>query len=67
MAPRAVGYVRVSSAGQLDGYGISVQQQDIRRCAKAYGFTLVGVESDEGVPGTIEASMRSTRNGIAPA
>jgi DNA invertase Pin-like site-specific DNA recombinase len=58
VAAKAIGYVRVSSVGQLDGYGLGVQTEDIRRCAKAYGLKLIRIESDEGVPGTLEAVDR---------
>lgn len=58
MKPRAIGYVRVSSQSQLDGYGLEAQEQDIRKCARAYGFRLAGLLRDEGVSGSREAVDR---------
>jgi DNA invertase Pin-like site-specific DNA recombinase len=39
---RLVAYLRVSSNGQLDGYGFDVQRTDIRKWAKANGHKIVG-------------------------
>lgn len=58
MAEHAVGYIRVSSTTQIDGYGLAAQEQDVRRCAKVHGLKLVGLTRDEGVPGSIEAVDR---------
>lgn len=58
MAERAVGYIRVSSATQIDGYGLTAQEQDVRKCAKVHGLKLVGLTRDEGVSGSIEAVDR---------
>jgi DNA invertase Pin-like site-specific DNA recombinase len=55
---RAVGYIRVSSQTQLDGYGLKAQEQDIRKCAKAHGLKLRAVLRDEGVSGSTEAIDR---------
>lgn len=43
---RLVAYLRVSSNGQLDGYGFDVQRADIRRWAKANGHKIVAEYSD---------------------
>lgn len=58
MKARAVGYIRVSSGTQLDGYGLTVQEEQVRKCARRFGFRLVRVLRDEGVPGSIEAVDR---------
>ena len=58
MTERAIGYIRVSSTTQIDGYGLAAQEQDVRRCAKVHGLKLAGVIRDEGVPGSIEAVDR---------
>src|SRR3989442_2921018 len=57
-AVKIVGYVRVSSDGQIDGLGLDVQRQAISRWAKQHGHRLVTVISDEGVSGTVDASER---------
>ena len=38
---KAVGYLRVSSKGQLKGAGLDDQQKAVERCAKKNGFTIV--------------------------
>jgi DNA invertase Pin-like site-specific DNA recombinase len=53
-----VGYVRVSSDGQIDGFGLPNQEQAIRAWAEANGHRLVKVCRDEGVPGTVEVADR---------
>lgn len=52
---RLIGYVRVSSDGQVDGYGLDVQKSAIRKWAKAHGHTIARIESDEGVSGATDA------------
>ncbi|MEV6547023.1 recombinase family protein, partial [Streptomyces sp. NPDC051665] len=61
---RLVMYVRVSTAGQLDGYGLEAQEKDCRRWAKKHGHKVVkvctdgavsGKTSDEERPGLTEA------------
>ncbi len=58
MRLRALGYIRVSSQTQLDGYGLPDQEQDVRKCAKAQDLNLVDVLRDEGVSGSTEAADR---------
>jgi DNA invertase Pin-like site-specific DNA recombinase len=58
MGTRAVGYIRVSSATQLDGYGLAAQEADIRKSVKSYGLRLTQVFRDEGVSGSLEAALR---------
>lgn len=55
---RALGYIRVSSQTQLDGYGLKAQEQDVRKCAKAHDLKLLTVLRDEGVSGSVEAVGR---------
>jgi DNA invertase Pin-like site-specific DNA recombinase len=49
--PRAVGYARVSTADQVNGLGLDVQEAAIQTLCKAQGFRLVGIERDEGISG----------------
>jgi DNA invertase Pin-like site-specific DNA recombinase len=53
-----VGYLRVSSEGQLDGYGLDRQERDIRRWAKANGHRLVHWCRDEGRSGALDVADR---------
>ena len=53
-----VGYLRVSSDGQLDGYGLATQERAVKAWAKANGHRLVRLCRDEGVPGTVDAVDR---------
>jgi DNA invertase Pin-like site-specific DNA recombinase len=53
-----VGYVRVSSEGQADGYGPDVQEQAIRAWCKTHDHRLVTITSDVGVSGTKPADER---------
>jgi DNA invertase Pin-like site-specific DNA recombinase len=53
---RVVGYIRVSSAGQVeDGQGLAIQEQAIRRWAREHRHRLVAVHRDEGVSGRLES------------
>jgi site-specific DNA recombinase len=45
---RAVGYFRVSSEEQLEGYSISAQERAYRQYCEAHGCTPVGEYRDEG-------------------
>jgi DNA invertase Pin-like site-specific DNA recombinase len=49
--PRAVGYTRVSTAEQVDGFGLELQETAIRRACHDAGFRLLSVETDEGRSG----------------
>jgi DNA invertase Pin-like site-specific DNA recombinase len=55
---RLVGYVRVSSEGQLDGLGLDVQTRIVREWTKQHGHRLVQVHSDGAVRGTTDAVDR---------
>ncbi len=54
---RLVGYVRVSSNGQLDGYGPDLQRRDIKAWAKANGHRIVQW-CDDAITGKVEAVDR---------
>ena len=58
MGLTAIGYVRVSSVTQLDGYGLAAQGQDVRKCAKAHDLKVIEVLRDEGVSGSTESVDR---------
>lgn len=45
---RAVGYFRVSSEEQVEGYSISAQERAYRQYVEAHGYTSVGEYRDEG-------------------
>jgi DNA invertase Pin-like site-specific DNA recombinase len=55
---KLVGYLRVSSDGQLDGYGMHNQEKDIRAWAKRNGHNLVHWCRDEGRSGALEVADR---------
>lgn len=56
---RLVAYLRVSTDTQAeDGYGLEVQEQAVRRWAKARGDRVVEIFTDEGVSGTVVALDR---------
>jgi DNA invertase Pin-like site-specific DNA recombinase len=52
-----VAYLRVSSNGQLDGYGLDTQRADIRRWAKANRHRIVA-EFVDAVTGTVDTPGR---------
>jgi DNA invertase Pin-like site-specific DNA recombinase len=54
---RLVAYLRVSTNGQLDGYGLDSQRADIRRWAKANGHKIVA-EYVDSVTGKVHAADR---------
>lgn len=54
----AVMYLRVSTLGQVDGFGLDVQEQSCRSYARAHGLRIVAAYRDEGVSGTLEAADR---------
>jgi DNA invertase Pin-like site-specific DNA recombinase len=55
---RLVAYVRVSSEGQLDGLGLDVQEQAIRRWARKHGHRIVEVCRDEAQSVTVPFTDR---------
>lgn len=55
----AVGYVRVSSATQVeDGFGLEIQERQLAEWAERGGHQLLAVHRDEGISGTKEAVDR---------
>jgi len=56
-----VGYTRVSSDSQVDGYGLEVQRQAIAGWAKANGHRIIEVVSDAAVSGTVGGDCRVIR------
>jgi site-specific DNA recombinase len=50
---RAVGYIRVSTGLQVDGYGLEVQEDSIRAFSKSQGYELLQVIRDGGVSGAM--------------
>jgi DNA invertase Pin-like site-specific DNA recombinase len=62
--PRALGYVRVSTAEQVEGFGLDAQRDAIRRHCRTHGLRLLDVESDEGVSGS---NGLDERHGLAAA
>ncbi len=49
----AYAYLRVSGAGQVNGHGLPRQREAIADYAKAHGYEIAKVFSDEGVSGTL--------------
>lgn len=54
---RLVSYLRVSTTGQLDGYGFDVQREHIRQWAKTNGHKIIG-EYTDAVTGKADAADR---------
>lgn len=54
----AVGYLRVSTAEQVEGYGLASQRAAIEEWAAREGVTLGGIYDDPGVSGTVEVLAR---------
>lgn len=61
---RVLGYVRCSTAEQVDGFGLDVQEAAIRKYCQTNGLTLVYVHRDEGISGS---NGMETRHGLAEA
>ena len=51
-ARKVIGYVRVSTQEQIDGFGLTVQRKAIADYAKGNGLRLVRTLSDEGQSGS---------------
>lgn len=49
---RAIGYVRVSTAEQVEGYGLDVQEEAVRGYCRGHNLRLVEVARDEGQSGS---------------
>ena len=52
------GYRRVSTAGQVDRYGLPAQETDLRAYARAGGHQLIRIETDDAKSGTLPAEER---------
>lgn len=64
MATQAIGYLRVSGKGQVEGDGFDRQAEAIRKYAKANNIEVVETFRDEGVSGKKELA---DRRGLAAA
>lgn len=62
--PKAIGYIRVSTAEQVNGFGLEVQERAIRDYARRSGIRLVRIDRDEGLSGS---NGLDTRAGLASA
>ncbi len=52
MKDRVVGYVRVSTKGQVkDGYSLSYQTEEIQRFCNLHNLELLDIYKDEGISG----------------
>lgn len=49
-----IGYIRVSTENQKDGYGLAIQESAIEEFAKNKGYNLVKIFRDEGVSGGLK-------------
>ena len=56
---KLIGYVRVSTETQVDGFGLDVQEQALRDWAKSNGHRLVKIFREEGVSGAKELEDRA--------
>ena len=55
---RLVAYLRVSSDGQLDGFGLDVQEKACRDWARRHHYKIVATHTDVGVSGATDAADR---------
>jgi DNA invertase Pin-like site-specific DNA recombinase len=55
---RFIGYRRVSTAGQVDRYGLPAQETDLRAYSRAGKHQLVRIETDDAKSGTLPAEER---------
>jgi DNA invertase Pin-like site-specific DNA recombinase len=70
---KLIGYLRVSSIGQVEKYGLPAQETDIRTWARAHGHRIVKIETDGGLKGTLSdderpallAALKAIRDGQA--
>ncbi|MGW2081480.1 recombinase family protein [Streptomyces sp. NPDC001939] len=58
MARGLAGYIRVSTGGQLDGFGLEDQEQIVRRWTRANDHKLVKVFVEKAVSGTVAGDER---------
>jgi DNA invertase Pin-like site-specific DNA recombinase len=65
MAPRVIGYIRVSTDEQADsGLSLEAQRDRLRLACDFKGWTLVDVIADEGITGTSVAKRRGLRRAL---
>lgn len=58
--PTAIGYIRVSTTEQaVSGLGLAAQRTAIEAECARRGWTLVGIEADEGVSGSVAPGRRA--------
>jgi DNA invertase Pin-like site-specific DNA recombinase len=63
MEMKLVGYLRVSTIGQVeDGHGLEIQEERVRQWAKIHGHSILRFYADEGISGKID-----TRAGLEEA
>jgi DNA invertase Pin-like site-specific DNA recombinase len=53
-----IGYRRVSTAGQVDRYGLPAQETDLRGYARTTGHKLIRIETDGAKPGCLPPDER---------
>jgi len=61
----AVGYIRVSTAGQVDGVSLDAQRARIEAWALANGMTLASVHVDAGISGSKAANRPGLQAALA--
>jgi len=49
MSEKIIGYVRVSTSQQTEGYGIPIQKDSIQKYCQAHQLELVHIYTDEGI------------------
>jgi DNA invertase Pin-like site-specific DNA recombinase len=64
MVERVIGYTRVSTAEQTEGYGTEAQERAIRAYCRTHKVRLVDVASDQGLSGS---NGLESRRGLAHA
>lgn len=57
-AVRVIGYIRVSTENQVDGFGLDVQEKAIRTWARDGGHRLAHIYREEGISGAKELDDR---------
>lgn len=70
MKERAIGYIRVSTKGQVqDGYSISYQQEEVKKFCSRHQLELLDIYKDEGISGAKvdEEGLTVDRKGLQDA
>lgn len=70
MKDRVVGYVRVSTQGQVkDGYSLAYQSEEIERYCARHNLELLDIYKDEGISGAKvdEDELTIEREGLQDA